>query len=87
MLKPEKKFDSNMSTITPGDFLKQVVHKDVRVRLNNRTDYQGRLACLDGFMNIAMEDTKEFQDGRLKKSYGDAFIRGNNVLYIAVSEQ
>lgn len=38
----------------------------------------GVLACLDGYMNIAMEQTEEYVDGHLKAKYGDAFIRGNN---------
>lgn len=38
----------------------------------------GVLACLDGFMNIAMEQTEEFVDGQLQNKYGDCFIRGNN---------
>lgn len=38
----------------------------------------GTLSCLDGYMNIAMEETTEHVDGVLKSSYGDAFIRGNN---------
>ena len=29
-------------------------------------------------MNIAMEQTEEYQNGQLKAKYGDAFIRGNN---------
>jgi hypothetical protein len=29
-------------------------------------------------MNVAMEQTEEYQDGQLKAKYGDAFIRGNN---------
>jgi U6 snRNA-associated Sm-like protein LSm6 len=43
----------------------------------------GILVCIDGYMNIAMEQTEEFVEGKLKNSYGDAFIRGNNVLYIS----
>lgn len=42
--------------------------------------------CLDGYMNIAMEQTEEFVDGQLQSSYGDAFIRGNNVLYISAAK-
>jgi U6 snRNA-associated Sm-like protein LSm6 len=38
----------------------------------------GILACLDGYMNIAMEQTEEYVNGQLKAKYGDAFIRGNN---------
>ena len=29
-------------------------------------------------MNIAMEQTEEYEDGQLKAKYGDCFIRGNN---------
>ena len=29
-------------------------------------------------MNIAMEQTEEYDDGQLKAKYGDCFIRGNN---------
>lgn len=53
----------------------------------------GILACLDGYMNIALEQTEEYIGGQvsllshyasicvttqLKNKYGDAFIRGNN---------
>jgi hypothetical protein len=47
----------------------------------------GILACLDGYMNIAMEQTEEYVDGQLKTKYGDAFIRGNNVLYISTQKR
>lgn len=40
--------------------------------------YTGVLACLDGYMNIALEQTEEYVNGQLKNKYGDAFIRGNN---------
>jgi U6 snRNA-associated Sm-like protein LSm6 len=62
----------------PSDFLKQVIGKPVVVQLNSGVTYRGILACLDGFMNIAMEQTEEYLDGHLKARYGDCFIRGNN---------
>lgn len=34
-------------------------------------------------MNIALEQTEEYVNGQLKEKYGDAFLRGNNVLYIS----
>ena len=68
---------------TPRDFLNTVVGRPVVVKLNNGVTYRGILACLDGFMNIAMEQTEEYVNGQLKKKYGDSFIRGNNVLYIS----
>jgi small nuclear ribonucleoprotein (snRNP)-like protein len=40
--------------------------------------FAGILTCLDGYMNIAMEQTEEYVNGQLKNTYGDAFVRGNN---------
>jgi U6 snRNA-associated Sm-like protein LSm6 len=33
-------------------------------------------------MNIALEQTKEYVDGQLHRTYGDAFVRGNNGGYL-----
>ena len=63
---------------SPSDFLKSVLGRPVRVKLNSGIEYRGVLACLDGYLNIAMEQTEEFVDGQLKAKYGDCFIRGNN---------
>ena len=63
---------------TPSHFLKAVIGRPVVVMLNSRVEYRGVLACLDGYMNIAMEQTEEYVNGELKRKYGDAFIRGNN---------
>lgn len=49
--------------------------------------FSGVLACLDGYMNIALEQTEEYVNGQLKNKYGDAFIRGNNVLYISTQKR
>ncbi len=49
------------------------------------TFFSGVLACLDGYMNIAMEQTEEYVNGQLKSKYGDAFIRGNNGTHRAVT--
>ncbi|KAJ8490917.1 hypothetical protein OPV22_012638 [Ensete ventricosum] len=75
------------SVKTPTDFLKLIRGRPVVVKLNSGVDYRGILACLDGYMNIAMEQTEEYVNGQLKNKYGDAFIRGNNVLYISTSKR
>jgi len=62
----------------PTDFLKYAVGRPVVVKLTSGVDYRGTLACLDGFMNIALENTEEFVNGKLTNRYGDAFVRGNN---------
>lgn len=71
---------------TPSDFLKAVLGRPVVVKLNTATEYRGILACLDGYMNIALEQTEEYENGELKNKYGDAFIRGNNVMYISAAK-
>ena len=68
----------NPNASNPSAFLKNVLGRPVVVKLNSGVDYRGVLACLDGFMNIAMEQTEEYVNGQLKAKYGDAFIRGNN---------
>ena len=42
----------------------------------------GELQSVDGYMNIALEKTEEHVNGVKKRSYGDAFVRGNNGDYI-----
>ncbi|KAI9511368.1 putative U6 snRNA-associated Sm-like protein LSm6 [Russula earlei] len=78
---------------SPTEFLKNVVGKRVVVRLTSGVDYLGMffsrlrvLSCLDGYMNIALEQTEEHVNGTVTNRYGDAFIRGNNVLYISAAE-
>ena len=80
----------------------------VVVKLNSGVDYRGILACLDGYLNIALEQIEEYHQvpsfhylfcylsnslttilcgqGALKNKYGDAVIRGNNVLYISTQK-
>uniref|UniRef100_A0A7R9WTR9 Sm domain-containing protein n=1 Tax=Craspedostauros australis TaxID=1486917 RepID=A0A7R9WTR9_9STRA len=73
---------------SPSDFLKSVLGRPVRVKLNSGIEYRGVLASLDGYLNIAMEQTEEFGlDGQLKAKYGDCFIRGNNVLFISAQKR
>ncbi|KZO98700.1 U6 snRNA-associated Sm-like protein LSm6 [Calocera viscosa TUFC12733] len=84
---PQDQAGASAGTVgTPADFLKGVIGKRVVVRLTSGVDYQGLLSCLDGYMNIALEQTEEYVDGAVVNRYGDAFIRGNNVLYISAME-
>ncbi|RHZ77057.1 hypothetical protein Glove_186g142 [Diversispora epigaea] len=65
---------------SPTEFLNIVIGRPVLVKLNSGVDYR------DGYMNIALEQTEEWVNGQLKNKYGDAFIRGNNVLYISADK-
>ena len=67
----------------PSTFLSSIIGIPVTVKLNSGIVYKGELQSVDGYMNIALEKCQEFVNGSLRRSYGDAFVRGNNVLYIS----
>jgi U6 snRNA-associated Sm-like protein LSm6 len=62
----------------PSQFLTEIVGRNVAVKLNSEIEYKGTMACLDGFMNIALENTTEYANDSITNQYGDCFIRGNN---------
>ena len=66
------------AAFTPNEFVNKIVGRPVVVKLNSGVIYHGVLACLDGFMNLALEQCEEYIDGQLKNKYGDCFVRGNN---------
>ncbi|KAH6904085.1 Sm-like ribonucleoprotein, partial [Coprinopsis sp. MPI-PUGE-AT-0042] len=74
-------------TGSPTDFLKGVIGKRVIVRLLSGVDYRGVRGfsvgdCQSDFCHFAWEHV----NGKVVNRYGDAFIRGNNVLYISADE-
>ncbi|KAK8216784.1 U4/U6-U5 snRNP complex subunit lsm6 [Zalaria obscura] len=67
----------------PSGFLGEIINSPVTVKLNSGVVYKGELQSVDGYMNIALDQTREIVDGKPRRNYGDAFIRGNNVMYIS----
>ncbi|KAI0483375.1 U6 snRNA-associated Sm-like protein LSm6 [Xylariaceae sp. FL0804] len=67
----------------PSGFLAELHGSPVTVKLNSGVVYKGELQSVDGYMNIALEKTEEFINGVKRRAYGDAFVRGNNVMYIS----
>jgi U6 snRNA-associated Sm-like protein LSm6 len=62
----------------PASFLSSIIGVPVTVKLNSGVVYKGELQSVDGYMNIALEKCQEFVHGKLRRTYGDAFVRGNN---------
>jgi small nuclear ribonucleoprotein (snRNP)-like protein len=67
---------------TPGDFMKQLLGRQVEVKLNDNDLYRGTLCCLDGTMNVLLLGAKEIRDEVVTHEWKELLIRGNNVLYI-----
>ncbi|KAG1803039.1 uncharacterized protein BJ212DRAFT_1397181 [Suillus subaureus] len=55
-----------------------MVRKKVIVCPTSGIDYRGILSCLDGYMNIALEQTEKHIDGAVISKYEDMFICWNN---------
>jgi U6 snRNA-associated Sm-like protein LSm6 len=68
----------------PLNVLIKGVGNNVTVTLKNRGEYWGRMTRADGYMNLMLKGAKEYNHQGLVASYGDVFIRGNNILYICI---
>ena len=71
----------------PLNVLIKSVGNNVSVTLKNRGEYYGRMIRADGYMNLMLRGAKEFGRQGLLASYGDVFIRGNNVMYVSIDPQ
>ena len=79
--------DTAKATKTPTTaFLKKVIGRPVMVKLTTGEIYNGVLSCLDGYLNIVLEQTEEIFEGKVKRRYGDCLLRGNNVMYITLQQ-
>jgi U6 snRNA-associated Sm-like protein LSm6 len=53
----------------PEEFLKKIIGKPVIVKLNSGLEYRGVMASLDGYLNVAMEQSEEWQNGKKSKKF------------------
>ena len=67
----------------PVIFLMKNLKSSVRIKLKNDLEYHGRLAQCDGYMNLILNNATEYTYNKPSAEYGNVFIRGNNVIYIA----
>ncbi|KAH9062078.1 hypothetical protein EDB87DRAFT_1559933, partial [Lactarius vividus] len=74
-----------VSPVNPKPFLQELTGKPVFVRLKWGLEYKGFLVSTDGYMNLQLANTEEFQNGESNGTLGEVFIRCNNVLYIISS--
>ncbi|KAI0637862.1 hypothetical protein C8Q77DRAFT_1048410, partial [Trametes polyzona] len=71
-----------VNPVNPKPFMQELTGKPVYVRLKWGLEYKGFLVSTDGYMNLQLANTEEFQDGKSNGALGEVFIRCNNVLYI-----
>ena len=68
----------------PLNVLIKAVGSNVTVALKSKGEYWGRMTRADTYMNMMLEGAKEYDQNGVVASYGDVFIRGNNVSYICI---
>ncbi|KAG1832924.1 hypothetical protein EV424DRAFT_1366196 [Suillus variegatus] len=73
---------SSVNPVNPKPFMQELTGKPVFVKLKWGLEYKGFLVSTDGYMNLQLANTEEFQDGKSNGALGEVFIRCNNVLYI-----
>ncbi|KAL1946677.1 hypothetical protein VTO73DRAFT_14781 [Trametes versicolor] len=73
---------SAVNPVNPKPYMQELTGKPVYVRLKWGLEYKGFLVSTDGYMNLQLANTEEFQDGKSNGALGEVFIRCNNVLYI-----
>ena len=57
---------------------------NVEIALKGRGSYRGKLVRADGYMNMILKDSREYDKTGLVAKDGDIFIRGNNVVYVVI---
>ena len=67
----------------PLDLLNNSKNKEVLVQLKGDKQYVGTLLAFDIHINLVLDNTKEMQNGEIKKSIGLTFLRGDTIIFIS----
>ena len=67
----------------PLDLLNQSKGKEILLYLKNNKQLVGELLAFDIHINIVMNNTKELENGEIKRNIGLTFVRGDTIIYIS----
>jgi small nuclear ribonucleoprotein len=67
----------------PLDLLNQSKGKEILLHLKNNKQLVGKLLAFDIHINIVVDNTRELEEGEIKRSIGLAFVRGDTIIYIS----
>ncbi len=75
-----------MAKEPPISYLKRAHGAEIRVRLKNGNEIEGKLLVYDEMMNLVLQSAKEInpETKEVLRNMGTLFIRGNNVLFITL---
>jgi small nuclear ribonucleoprotein len=67
----------------PLDLLNNSKGKEVLVQIKGDKQYVGTLIAFDIHVNLVLDNTKEMQNGEMKKSIGLTFVRGDTIIFVS----
>ncbi len=67
----------------PLDLLNNSKGKEVLVYLKGDKQFVGTLVAFDIHVNLVLDNTKEMQNGELKRNVGLTFLRGDTIIFIS----
>ena len=67
----------------PLDLLNNSKGQEVMVQLKGDKQYVGTLVAFDIHINLVLENTKEMQNGEMKKNLGLTFLRGDTIIFVS----
>lgn len=69
----------------PLDLLNSARGKEVIIQLKNDKQFVGTLLAFDIHINIVLDNTKEMENGEVKRNIGLTFLRGDTIIFISPS--
>ena len=70
----------------PIKALEQQLNDIVSVKLKDQRIFRGRLTRCDMYMNLTLADAEELEEENTKAKYGQVLVRGNNILWIQITD-
>jgi len=67
----------------PLDLLNNSKGKEVLVNLKGEKQFVGTLLAFDIHINLVLDNTKEMQNGEVKRNIGLSFLRGDTIVFIS----
>ena len=67
----------------PLDLLNNSKGKEVLVNLKGDKQLVGVLLAFDIHINLVLDNTKEMQNGEVKRNIGLSFLRGDTIVFIS----
>ncbi|RLG09649.1 small nuclear ribonucleoprotein [Candidatus Pacearchaeota archaeon] len=67
----------------PLDLLNNSKGQEVLVQLKSNKQFVGTLLAFDIHINLVLDNTKEMQEGEMKKNLGLTFLRGDTIIFVS----